>query len=112
VVAAEELRHFDLLGHEVLADPFEEVILWHLAAWRQGAALGGDGLNLPSQRHFLGRVANATCTTWLSARRASRPSCMCTPMAADGGRAFGLWRTNDPITEWPQLVEKCCGPLA
>jgi acetyl esterase/lipase len=31
---------------------------------------------------------------------------------AHGGHAFGLWRTNDPITEWPQLVEKCCGPLA
>jgi acetyl esterase/lipase len=24
---------------------------------------------------------------------------------ADGGHAFGLRRTNDPITEWPQLVE-------
>lgn len=23
-----------------------------------------------------------------------------------GGHAFGLRRTNDPITEWPQLVEK------
>jgi hypothetical protein len=38
VVAAEELRHFDLLGHAVLADPLEEVVLRHLAAWRQGAA--------------------------------------------------------------------------
>ena len=25
---------------------------------------------------------------------------------ADGGHAFGLRRTKDPITEWPQLVEK------
>lgn len=25
---------------------------------------------------------------------------------ADGGHAFGLRRTGDPITEWPQLVEK------
>jgi len=24
----------------------------------------------------------------------------------DGGHAFGLRRTNDPITEWPQLVER------
>jgi hypothetical protein len=25
---------------------------------------------------------------------------------ADGGHAFGLRRTKDPITEWPQLVEQ------
>jgi acetyl esterase/lipase len=25
---------------------------------------------------------------------------------ADGGHAFGLRRTKDPITEWPPLVEK------
>jgi acetyl esterase/lipase len=25
---------------------------------------------------------------------------------ADGGHAFGLRRTKDPITEWPELVEK------
>ena len=25
---------------------------------------------------------------------------------ADGGHAFGLRRTKDPITAWPQLVEK------
>ena len=25
---------------------------------------------------------------------------------ADGGHAFGLRRTKDPVTEWPQLVEK------
>jgi hypothetical protein len=37
-VATEELRHFDLLGHTVLADPLEAVILRHLAAWRQGAS--------------------------------------------------------------------------
>jgi Dipeptidyl aminopeptidases/acylaminoacyl-peptidases len=24
----------------------------------------------------------------------------------EGGHAFGLRRTKDPITEWPQLVEK------
>jgi len=24
----------------------------------------------------------------------------------NGGHAFGLRRTKDPITEWPQLVEK------
>ena len=29
----------------------------------------------------------------------------------DGGHAFGLRRTKDPITEWPQLVEKWLGTI-
>jgi acetyl esterase/lipase len=28
-----------------------------------------------------------------------------------GGHAFGLRRTNSPITEWPQLVEKWLGTI-
>jgi acetyl esterase/lipase len=30
---------------------------------------------------------------------------------ADGGHAFGLRRTKDPITEWPALVEKWLGTI-
>lgn len=30
---------------------------------------------------------------------------------AHGGHAFGLRRTNLPITEWPQLVEKWLGTI-
>jgi acetyl esterase/lipase len=30
---------------------------------------------------------------------------------ADGGHAFGLRRTKDPITEWPTLVEKWLGTI-
>lgn len=29
----------------------------------------------------------------------------------NGGHAFGLRRTKDPITEWPQLVEKWLGTI-
>jgi hypothetical protein len=55
VVPSEELRHFHLLGHEVLADPLKEIILRHLAAGRKGTAQRGDGLNLPSQRDFFSK---------------------------------------------------------
>jgi hypothetical protein len=34
-VPAEELRHFHLLRHEVLADPLKEIILRQFAAGRQ-----------------------------------------------------------------------------
>src|SRR5215204_2601800 len=54
-VATEEPRHFDLLGHAVLADSLEDVVLRHLAPGRQGAALRSDGLDLPSQCHLLGK---------------------------------------------------------
>ena len=30
---------------------------------------------------------------------------------AHGGHAFGLRRTEQPITEWPQLVEEWLGTI-
>jgi hypothetical protein len=29
----------------------------------------------------------------------------------NGGHAFGLRRTKDPITEWPRLVERWLGTI-
>jgi acetyl esterase/lipase len=29
----------------------------------------------------------------------------------DGGHAFGLRRTKDPITEWPRLIERWLGTI-
>jgi hypothetical protein len=42
-----------VLGHAVLADPLEHVILGDLTARRQRAPVGGHHLDLPSQRDLL-----------------------------------------------------------
>ena len=47
---------------------------------------------------------NQALTYYIALKDAHVPTEM--HLYADGGHAFGLRRTKDPITEWPQLVEK------
>ena len=47
---------------------------------------------------------NQSLVYYIALKDAGVPTEM--PLYADGGHAFGLRRTKDPITEWPQLVEK------
>jgi len=52
-VLAKETGHPNALGHVVLADPLENVILRYGAARGQGAALRRDGFDMLAQCHFL-----------------------------------------------------------
>jgi acetyl esterase/lipase len=47
---------------------------------------------------------NQSLVYYIALKNAGVPTEM--HLYADGGHAFGLRRTKDPITEWPQLVEK------
>ena len=51
-MAAEELRHLDLLGHSVLADALKGVVFRHLPAQWQAATLCRHDLDLPAQLQF------------------------------------------------------------
>ena len=50
---AKEAGHPNPLGHVVVADPLENVILRYVATRGQGAALRRDGFDMLAQCHFL-----------------------------------------------------------
>lgn len=52
---------------------------------------------------------NQSLVYYIALKNAGVPTEM--HLYADGGHAFGLRRTKDPITEWPALVEKWLGTI-